>query len=273
MNKDDPQLSLEGLHFATLLVDFSDHILTVTLNRPHRKNALNATMINELVFVLEFARQTRDVRVVVVTGAGNVFCAGGDLKGMHGDPDEPESQVPILADRPGEPDEMVLRLYHLHKPVIAKIQGSVYAGALLMICNATHAIAADHANFSAPEIKRGLWPFQVMAGLFNIMPQRDGLDFIMRGQPIDALTAVKTGLINQAIPAHQLDQRVEELANELASLAPGTMAMGLAAFRKQQTMAFEQALPYLKDQFFQCLQTDDAKEGIAAFVEKRKPKW
>ncbi len=273
MQRRTEPLSLNSLEFATLEVDFSEHILTVTLNRPHRKNALNNTMINELVYVFEYAKQSRDVRVVVITGAGDVFCAGGDLKGMHGNADEPPTNVPILAERPGEPDEMVLRLYNLHKPVIAKIQGSVYAGALLMVCNATHAIAAVHAQFCAPEIRRGLWPFQVMAGLFNVMPQREGLDFIMRGLPIDAATAVKTGLINEAIAADQLDSRVSALASELAALAPGTMQMGLAAFRKQQTMVFEQALPYLKDQFFQCVESSDAKEGIAAFVEKRNPRW
>ncbi len=267
------ELSLEGLQFATLEWTLANHILTITLNRPHRKNAINHIMINELVYALDYAKHERAVRVVVITGAGDVFCAGGDLKAMAGQGDEPPSDVPVVAERPGEPDEMVLRLYHLHKPVIAKIQGSVYAGALLMVCNATHAIAADHAQFAAPEIRRGLWPFQVMAGLFNVMPQRDGLDFIMRGQPIDADTAVSTGLVNEAVPAEQLDSRVDTLASELAALAPETMVMGLAAFRRQQVMCFEEALPYLKDQFFECLQGDNAKEGIAAFMEKRAPNW
>ena len=271
INKEN--LSLEGLHFAALKLDCRDHIFTILLNRPKRKNALNGVMVNELIYALDYAKQENDIRVVVLAAAGDVFCAGGDLKAMAGQGEGIESTVPVRGTKSAEPDEMVLRLYHLNKPVISKIQGSVYAGALLMVCNATHAIAADHARFSAPEIKRGLWPFQVMAGLFNVMPQRAGLDFIMRGQAIDAVAAERSGLINDAVPKEELDARVASLAKELAELAPCTMMMGLKAFRAQKNLRFEEAIPFLKEQFFACLQTENAQEGIAAFIEKRKPIW
>ena len=266
-------LRLDNLNFTTINVELKAHIFTITLNRPHRKNAINDVMVNEMVYALEYAKRTHYVRVVVLAAEGDIFCAGGDLKAMQGDNDSTPSNVPVLCDRPGETDEMVLRLYHLNKPVIAKVQGSVYAGALLMVCNATHVIAAEHANFGAPEILRGLWPFQVMVGLFNVMSQRDGLDFIMRGQPIKAGKAKQLGLVNQTVPAHDLDHEVNRLAKEFAALAPGAMKMGLSAYRDMQTMSVEQALPFLKERFFECLKSDDAKEGIAAFVEKRKPNW
>jgi enoyl-CoA hydratase/carnithine racemase len=142
-----------------------------------------------------------------------------------------------------------------------------------MICNATHAIAADHVKFATPEIKRGIWPFMVMAGLFRVMPKRQGLDFIMRGEAIDALTAEKYGLITQAVAKDELDETVNKLANDFANLPPNTMKMGLEAYNHQDDMAFDDALPYLQEQLTKCLEAEDAKEGIAAFFEKREPKW
>jgi len=112
-----------------------------------------------------------------------------------------------------------------------------------------------------------------MAGLFRVMPKRAGLDFIMRGQPINATKAELWGLINQSVAAADLEKTVADLASELASLAPETMQLGLAAFEKQDALAFDDALPYLQEQIAQCFQGDDAKEGIAAFLEKRKPNW
>ena len=113
----------------------------------------------------------------------------------------------------------------------------------------------------------------VMAGLFRVIPKRAGLDFIMRGEPIDTSKAKQWGLINQSVPANKLDQTVNKLATELANLAPRTMQFGLKAYEKQDALAFDEALPYLQEQIAECFQGEDAKEGIAAFLEKRKPNW
>ena len=270
MNQHVENLTLKGLTFAAVRLQEQDHVLTITLNRPKRKNAINADMTSELIYALDYAKQERGIRVVVIAAEGDIFCAGGDLRSMIGNPDDgPVSNVP----KRGETDDISLRIRHLKKPVIANIQGSVLAGGLLMVCNATHALAADHATFSAPEIKRGIWPFMVMAGLFRLMPKREGLDFIMRGQPLSASKAAQCGLINEAVPADELGPRVDSLAQELSSLAPGTMQMGLAAYNAQEDMAFDDALPYLRTQIDACLTSADAREGISAFLEKRAPDW
>jgi len=270
MTEKEEILSLDGLNFTTLKLDLKDHIFTITLNRPDSKNAINPVMSNELIYAFDYARQTRDIRVVILAAEGNIFCAGGDLRTMSGGKVEgPVSNVP----KRGETDEISLRLRHMNKPVIAHIQGPVLAGALLLVCNATHAYAADHAHFSAPEIKRGIWPFMVMAGLFRVMGKREGLDFIMRGERISAQDAAKTGLINQAVPANELDELVMNRAKELAALAPGTMQLGLAAYNAVEDLEFDPALPFLKEQLNACLKSDDAKEGITAFLEKREPNW
>ncbi len=268
----EENLSLEGLHFAATEIAENGNILTITLNRPERKNAINADMVNEIIYALDYAKEKRQIRVVILAAKGDVFCAGADLSTMRGGGGgggQSESNVP----KRGNADDISLRLRHLEKPVIAKIQGSVYAGALLFVCNSTHAIAARHAAFSAPEILRGIWPFMVMAGLFRLMPKRQGLDFIMRGKPIKSEEAKRYGLINEAVPAAALEAHVAALAEELANLAPGTMRLGLRAYHAQEEMAFDAALPYLREQLEACVRSQDAKEGIAAFLEKRAPKW
>mgnify|MGYP001334961362 FL=1 len=257
-------LSLEGLDFKTILLDIKNNIMTITLNRPEKKNALNNVMMNELNYALAYAKQESSIRVVVIAAEGNIFCAGADLTRTKS-----ESNVPKLKNN----DDISLSLRHLYKPVICKIQGSVYAGALLIVSNSTHAIAVKEAEFSAPEIHRGLWPFMVMAGLFRVMPKRAGLDFIMRGKPIDASKAEKFGLINQSVNKEYLDETVNSLAKELASLAPETMQFGLEAYEKQDSKSFNEALPYLQEQIAKCFEGKDAKEGISAFLEKRKPNW
>jgi|TARA_B100001094_G_C18196276_1_gene811371 enoyl-CoA hydratase/carnithine racemase len=260
----DNKLSLEGLNFKATKLDILNNIMTLTLNRPEKKNALNNVMMNEICYALAYAKQERSIRVVIIAAEGDIFCAGADLRR-----EKSESNVPELD---GANDISIL-LRHLYKPVICKIQGSVLAGALLMVTNSSHAVAVEEAKFSAPEILRGLWPHMVMAGLFRVMPKRAGLDFIMRGQPIDSKKAEEWGLINKSVSANELSSEVDDLAKELASLAPGTMQFGLEAYEKQDALAFDEALPFLQKQIAKTFEGPDAKEGIAAFLEKRKPSW
>ena len=180
------KLSLKGLQFSATEINIKNNIMEITLNRPEKKNALNSVMMNEINYALAYAKQEDTIRVVVFAAKGDIFCAGADLSNSKS-----ESNVPKLENA----DDISLSLRHLFKPVISKIQGSVLAGALLIVCNSTHAIAVREATFSAPEIHRGLWPFMVMAGLFRVMPKRAGLDFIMRGKPIDSKKAEEWGLI------------------------------------------------------------------------------
>ena len=262
-------LSLDGLVFEAVELEIKDHILTITLNRPERKNAINPTMTAEIIYALDYAKQERDIRVVVLAAKGDVFCAGGDLAAMSGKAAETASTVPVR----GGNDDIALRFRHLNKPSIACVQGDLFAGALIFLCNVTHAIAAEGVKFCAPEIKRGIWPFMVMGGLFRVMPQRAALDFAIRGNAISTAQAEKYGLINESVPAESLQDRVASLAAELASLAPGSMQLGLAAYVTQDAMDFDDALPYLRKQLDSCLKNSDAKEGITAFLEKREPQW
>ena len=258
------KLTLDGLIFSATEINIDKHILTITLNRPEKKNAINNVMMNELNYAITYAKQEKNIRVIVINAKGDIFCAGADLSRA-----DSESNVPEL----DYANDISLSLRHLYKPVICSIQGSVLAGALLMVTNSTHAIAVKDAKFSAPEIHRGLWPFMVMAGLFRVMPKRVGLDFCMRGQAIDANKAQEFGLINESVTLDDLDETVAKLAKDLASLAPGTMQFGLEAYVKQDGMDFDDALPYLAKKSAETFAGPDAQEGISAFLEKREPNW
>ena len=155
------KLSLKGLKFETTEIIIKDNIMTITLARPEKKNAMNNVMMNEINYALAYAKQENSIRVVIIAAKGDIFCSGADLSRSESD-----SNVPKLEDF----DDISLSLRHLYKPVICKVQGSVFAGALLIVTNSTHAISVKEATFSAPEIHRGLWPFMVMAGLFRVMP-------------------------------------------------------------------------------------------------------
>ena len=265
----DQIMSPDAYVFETTLIEDSGHVLSITLNRPEKKNAINDVMSNEIIYALNYAKQSDHIRVIKIQANGDVFCAGGDLKNMWSKEDETASTVPKL----GDVEDISLMIRNLNKPVVCKVQGDVLAGALMLVCNATHAIASSDVTFTAPEIKRGIWPFMVMAGLFRVMPKRQGLDFIMRGESIDASTAEKYGLINHHIPRVDLDDTVDLLVSSLVKLPPNTMKMGLAAYNKQDQMAFDEALPYLREQIKACINSEDAKEGIQAFLEKRQPTW
>ena len=257
-------LSLDGLIFEATKIDIKSNIMTITLNRPEKKNALNNVMMNEINYALAYAKQERSIRVICIAAEGDIFCAGADLSRT-----ESESNVPKL----DYADDISMSLRHLYKPVVCKIQGSVLAGALLIVTNSTHAIAVEEATFSAPEIKRGIWPFMVMAGLFRVMPKRQGLDFIMRGNKISSHDAERFGLVNKVVDKEKLGKEVNKIATELSKLAPGTMRLGLEAYNHQDKMDFDEAVPFLKEQLEKCLKSDDAKEGITAFLEKRDPDW
>jgi enoyl-CoA hydratase/carnithine racemase len=254
--------------FKTLLYSSVDHVCTVTMNRPEKRNALSAQLVNELIVALETAAADQAVRVVILQGAGGAFCAGADLSLMAGGGEED----PDIPHRGGFP-ELNLAMRNLGLPIISKVERYAMAGALALICNSTFVIAEETAKFSAPEIDRGLFPMMVLASLFRTVSKRHGLDLVLTGRKFLAPEAVQMGLINRAVPAMDLDGATAELANTIANKPPAAIRMGLAAYHQQENLEFSEALPYLQEQLMEVLGTEDAQEGIMAFLQKRPPEW
>lgn len=251
-----------------LLVSQTDHVLTLTLNRPEKKNALNPTLLNELAFALAYAHFTTDVWVVVLAATGDTFCAGMDLKALSSGTTEPETVPP-----PAGPVRLGELMAGLHKPCIARVQGPVFAGGFLLVGGATFAVVAEEATFTLPEVKRGLFPFQVLAILLDLMPARQALDLCLRGRTLSAAQALAVGLATQVVPALEIDQTVAALLTDLTAVSPTALRFGLRAFQQLKNLPSDQQQAFLHDQFTQIQQTEDAREGMAAFLEKRLPTW
>ena len=147
------------------------------------------------------------------------------------------------------------------------------AGGLGLVAACQFALAEDTATFGTPEIKRGLFPMMIMANIFRTVPGRKGLELILLGERISAAEAVDMGLINRAVPSDELDAATLDLANRLAAQSPQAMQLGLTAFYEQSDMDFADALPLLAEKLMQCLSSDDAREGLMSFMEKREPNW
>ena len=260
------QLPVDG--FRYLLTSLDNHVLTITLNRPEKKNALNPPLLAELAFTLAHAHFTTDVWMVVLAAAGDTFCAGMDLKSLSSGDSETFS-VP----EPSGPIRLGELMAGLHKPCIASVQGPVYAGGFLLIGGSTYVVAAESATFSLPEVKRGLFPFQVLDVLLNIMTARTALDLCLRAKTLTALDAMAVGLVTSVVPANELDTAITQLTDELKQFSPTAMQFGLRAVQNIKTLSPELRQGFLQDEFLLLQQTPDAKEGMAAFLEKRKPQW
>jgi len=266
-SQDVAQLPPNG--FRYLLVSLDDHILTITLNRPAKKNALNPPMLAELAFALAYAHHTPAVRLVVLAATGDVFCAGMDLKSLTQDDD---TEAPSVPD-PSGPVRLGELMAALHKPSIARVQGPVYAGGFLLVGGSTYVVAVQSATFVLPEVKRGLFPFQVLAVLLDIMSYRQAIDLCLRARTLSANEAQNLGLATYVVPADGLDATVRLITEELRLFSPTAMQFGLRAAQELKRLPSDQQQAYLHDQFQLLQQTPDAKEGMAAFIEKRLPVW
>jgi enoyl-CoA hydratase/carnithine racemase len=261
--------SPEEWQFAYLETHFSNHIFTIVLNRPQKRNAMNTLFMNEIAFTLAYAHFNPEVRVVVLEANGSVFCAGADLNAFVGNAENANSSIP----EPLEPVKLGDAFAHLFKPCIAKVHAAVYAGGFLLLGGCTHVIASGNALFGLPEVKRGIWPFQVMASLMNIVPERILLDWCMRGHAFNAHEAKLAGIVTEIVDAEKLDEAADSLATELAGNAPLAIQQGMQAFYNLKNLSPEKHHSYLYDQLQELLRTQDASEGINAFAEKRKPLW
>lgn len=262
------QLPTDG--FRYLLVSLTDHVLTITLNRPQKKNALHPPMLNELAFALAYAHHMPDVWLVVLAATGDTFCAGMDLKALS--QSEEEKETASVPQPPG-PVRLGELMAGLHKPCIARVQGPVYAGGFLLVGGSTYVIATESATFSLPEVKRGLFPFQVLAVLLDIMPARTALDLCLRARTLSATEAKSVELVTEVVADNDLDAAVSRLTDELKQFSPTAMQYGLRAMQELKSMPLREQQAYLYEQFQQLQQTPDAQEGMAAFVEKRMPTW
>lgn len=258
---------MEPRAYRAIAVSVDGPVATIVLNRPERKNPLGPEMVNELLWALDDCRDDASVRVVVLTGAGSAFSGGGDLKQMAG------GDGPAPLEIKGDYVDLLQRFTTLGKPTIARVNGVAMGGALGLIAGCDFAIAAASAQLGTPEIKRGLFPMMIMAVLRRVVSKRRLMELMLTGEPISADEAARIELVSRAVPDAELDAAVKSLADKLAAQSPTAMRMGLAAWHAQADQDLATSLPMLREQLFAILGTEDAREGLTAFLQKRAPVW
>jgi enoyl-CoA hydratase len=249
-----------------VLLDTGEHIATVTLNRPDQRNPLSATMLRDLASALRWCRDEPEVRVVVLTGAGRVFCAGADLTSFDGE----MSALERYRSRDLFVD-LFLLMSELGKPIVGRINGHALAGGFGLACACDLLVAVDTATFGTPEINVGIWPMMIQAVLTRNVPRKVLLEMEMLGNRWTATQLQSVGVVNRVVPHEQLDAAVTEIAQSLARKSPVALRLGRDSFYRQEGMDFRAALHYLHGQFLLVSQTEDSREGIKAFFEKREP--
>ena len=244
-------------------------VTTLTLNRPESRNALSGAMLHALNQALIVIAADTAVRVVVLAGAGPVFCAGHDLKELRAAATETATVEALFATCA----EVMQRIVMLPKPVIARVQGMATAAGCQLVASCDLAIAAEDAHFATPGVTIGLFCSTPMVALSRAIGPKQAMRMLLTGEPIDAATALQFGLVSDLAPPADLEAQCEALARLLASKSPLTLAIGKGAFQRQREMGLAEAYAYTSGLMARNLASADAQEGIAAFLEKRSPVW
>lgn len=271
---DDPAAHDEGVSGTpTVLYRVDQGVARVTINRPERRNAMSWEVMRGLRHVLSEAAQDSAVRVVVLAGSGDdAFCAGADLGKMTG-ADEPEAGILSVHEARGVLADVFGALWQLGKPTVARVQGFALAGGFGLALACDLVVASERARFGAPEVNVGLWPYMITVPLVRSMPPKQALELMLTGRMVDATEALRLGFVTRVVPHAELDAAVADLAGTLAAKSPAVMKLGRDAFYAVWDMAAPEALAHLHAMLSLTAQTEDAAEGIAAFLEKRAPRW
>ena len=255
--------------YEAILYDVVEHVATITINRPERRNALSWSVMTELREAFAEAKGDRDVRVVVITGAGDkAFSAGADLSGMS-----EGAGFADLHDARGELARVFEEVWSMGKPTIAKVRGYALAGGFGVALTCDFVVADDTAEFGTPEIDVGLWPMMITVPMMRSMPPKKALELMLTGRRVPAAEAERIGFVNRVVAPEELDSAVDELAATLASKSPAIVKLGRDSFYRVWDQNASDALALLHPLLTIITQTEDSAEGIKAFAEKRSPEW
>ena len=248
-----------------LLQPQQDGVLWLTINRPERRNAISPGVLAGLIEALTRANADREVRAIVLTGAGDkAFCAGADLA----------TGQSFKFDY-SEPTQGIANLFRLSRqlnvPLVARVNGACMAGGMGLMAMCDMVVAAPHAIFGLPEVKVGVFPAQVLSVLNGLIGARALTELCVTGEPISAQEALQLGLINRV--ADDLDAGVQALLDRFLDKSPAAIRRGLYLMKRIGAMSFEESMAFTESQIGLFALTDDAAEGQLAFREKRKPKW
>jgi enoyl-CoA hydratase/carnithine racemase len=240
----------------------------LTLNRPEQRNALSREMIDTLQRELDAVGADSTVRVVVLAGAGPAFCAGHDLREMRQIGDEEALQALFR-----QCSWMMMTLRRIPQPVVARVHGIATAAGCQLVAMCDLVVAAEEATFAVSGINVGLFCSTPGVALSRQVARRHALEMLLTGEPIDARAAERKGLVNRVVPASDLDHEVARLAATLVAKSPVALASGKRMFYEQAEMDLAAAYEHAGEVMARDMMSEDAAEGIDAFLEKRPPRW
>lgn len=244
-------------------------ITTLTLNQPDRRNSLSIGMLDALLEALTDLAQDDATRVVIIAAAGKVFCAGHDLREIRDQLDSHEFQLTLFK----RCSEVMQQIVNLPKPVIARVSGVATAAGCQLVASCDLAVAADSARFATPGVNIGLFCSTPMVALSRNVSRKHAMEMLLTGEMISAARAEQLGLVNRVVDESFLDESVHTMARTIAEKSGHTLKIGKRAFYQQVEMPLAQAYDYTAKVMAENLQADDAREGICAFLDKRKPQW
>ena len=264
MNADTQAVAAEPL----LLRADEGGVVTLTLNRPAQFNSLSQALMSELQAELDRIAADERVRVVIMAGAGKAFCAGHDLKEMRSDASK-AFQKQLFR----QCSKLMLTLVRMPQPVIARVHGIATAAGCQLVSMCDLAVASDNARFAVSGVNLGLFCSTPSVGLARNLGRKQALEMLLTGEFIDAQTALARGLVNRVVPIEQLDAEIKKLSDSILAKTPVAIKLGKQAFYRQLELGLEQAYDLASEVMACNMITEDAREGIDAFVDKRKPQW
>lgn len=253
-----------------VVTEQDEAVRTVTINRPDARNALNFDVLAGLVEAFRVADADDDVRVIVLTGAGDrAFCAGADLAGAF----DQDASTKEQHEGRGLLRELFATTATLGTPLVGRVNGHALAGGLGVALACDVLVAADDVTFGTPEVRVGLWPYMISALIVDHLGPKRAMELMMTGRRMSAQQAHDWGLVNRVVPRAELDDAVGEMAEQLEAAAPLALRWGKEATATARDMTFDAALAYLHGMLDLNAQTDDVAEGIQAFFARRPPQW
>ena len=250
---------------APLLLDRADGVLSLTLNRPAKRNALNAELIDDLHQALERADLDADVRVILLRGAGKDFCAGADLDELLASADRSTSENEASALRLGSLFE---KMRDIPKPIVAMVQGRALAGGAGLATACDLIVAAAGAQLGYPEIQRGFAPAMVMALLRRLVGEKIALDLVLTGRVLTAAEAEQVGLISRVVPDDRLERETLSLAADLAKASPSALAFTKQLFYRLDGLSLSEGIARGARVNATARATPDFREAIARFLAR-----
>jgi len=246
-------------------LDIDGPIATITLARPEKRNALGLDLMRSVIETLD--KVPFEAGVVVMAAEGKVFSAGHDMSEMIDRPDD------YYADLFTTCTQMMKAIRELRQPVIAKVQGTATAAGCQLVASCDLAVAADTAWFGTPGVRIGLFCHTPMVPVSRAVGHKRAMQMLLTGEPVDAVTALDWGLINQVVPADELDDAVTEMAHKILRYSKNTIALGKCTYYAQAEMPEDAAYEVTEPVMAANAASDDAQEGMGAFLDKREPQW